>query len=77
MTATRHRSSPPDAWTLPRPHRDPAQRFAKYGAIRPLGWTEAEERARTTRHRLRVAATLAAVAATLAWSAWGWAEWLG
>lgn len=36
MSSQSFRSSPPDKWTLPRPHSDASQRFAKHGPIQPM-----------------------------------------
>ncbi|WP_170324285.1 hypothetical protein [Altericroceibacterium indicum] len=41
MSSLSFRSSRPDGWTVPRPHRDASQRFMTHGAIRPMeerGW---------------------------------------
>lgn len=36
MAKATFRSSPPDAWTLPRPFTDPSLRFAKFGPLQPM-----------------------------------------
>ncbi len=41
MSAMRFRSSNPDRWTQPRPHRDASLRYHMHGPIQPM---ELEER---------------------------------
>jgi hypothetical protein len=41
MSAMRYRSSNPDRWTQPRPHRDASLRYHMHGPIQPM---ELEER---------------------------------
>ena len=36
MSNLSFRSSQPDAWILPRPHRDASQRYMAYGPIQPM-----------------------------------------
>ena len=36
MSNLSYRSSQPDAWTKPRPSRDPSQRFMTYGKLMPM-----------------------------------------
>jgi hypothetical protein len=36
MSNLSYRSSQPDAWVKPRPHRDASQRFMTYGPILPM-----------------------------------------
>ena len=36
MSNLNYRSSRPDAWSQPRPHRDPSQRFMTHGPILPM-----------------------------------------
>lgn len=36
MSNLSYRSSQPDAWSLPRPHRDASQRYMTYGPIQPM-----------------------------------------
>lgn len=36
MSNLSFRSSQPDAWILPRPHRDASQRYMTYGPIQPM-----------------------------------------
>lgn len=36
MQSLTYRSSPPDHWTMPRPHRDPSLRLRQYGRIQPM-----------------------------------------
>ena len=36
MSAMRYRSSRPDDWVMPRPHRDAHQRYLTYGPIQPM-----------------------------------------
>lgn len=36
MPSMTYRSSRPDNWTLPRPHRDASLRFLKHGPIQPM-----------------------------------------
>jgi len=36
MASLSFRSSRPDGWTSPRPHRDPSQRFLAHGPILPM-----------------------------------------
>jgi hypothetical protein len=36
MSAMRYRSSRPNNWIIPRPHRDAHQRFRTYGPVRPM-----------------------------------------
>lgn len=36
MSNLSYRSSQPDAWILPRAHRDASQRYMTYGPIQPM-----------------------------------------
>ncbi len=36
MASLSYRSSRPDGWTVPRPHRDPSLRLQIHGPIRPM-----------------------------------------
>ncbi len=36
MSAMRYRSSSPDSWTQPRPHRDASLRYHMHGPIVPM-----------------------------------------
>jgi hypothetical protein len=36
MSNLTFRSSPPDTWILPRPHRDPSLRLMTYGPLVPM-----------------------------------------
>jgi len=36
MSSLSYRSSRPDGWTMPRPHRDPALRYHAHGPIQPM-----------------------------------------
>ena len=36
MASLSFRSSNPDRWTMPRPHRDPSTRFMMHGPIQPM-----------------------------------------
>ena len=36
MSSFTFRSSRPDSWTMPRPHRDASQRFITHGPIQPM-----------------------------------------
>lgn len=36
MIPTSYRSSPADAWSMPRAHTDPCQRLRKYGRVQPM-----------------------------------------
>lgn len=35
-TSPTYSSSPPDRWTMPRPHQDPSLRLRKHGPIQPM-----------------------------------------
>jgi hypothetical protein len=36
MASLSYRSSRPDGWTMPRPHRDPSLRYMMHGPIQPM-----------------------------------------
>jgi hypothetical protein len=36
MSSFSFRSSRPDGWTMPRPHRDPSLRYRMHGPIQPM-----------------------------------------
>ncbi len=36
MASLSYRSSRPDVWVMPRPHRDPSLRYMTHGPIRPM-----------------------------------------
>jgi len=36
MASLSFRSSRPDGWTMPRPHRDPSIRYMMHGPIQPM-----------------------------------------
>ena len=36
MASLSYRSSRPDRWVMPRPHRDPSLRYMIHGPIRPM-----------------------------------------
>ena len=43
MASLSFRSSQPDGWTMPRPHRDPSTRYMIHGPIQPMhqpSWLE-------------------------------------
>jgi hypothetical protein len=36
MASLSYKSSRPDGWTMPRPHRDPSVRYMMHGPIQPM-----------------------------------------